>query len=427
MSDIDIRVKSTDDGAMTTTSVGASPHSSDPGPIEIPALFEDSSPHLTELRERARAAMSPFSFKDFNRWEEEEVYPEVVFEAIRDAGLTGLTVDTELGGEGLGVLEACTVLEELSHSGMAAGLILQMYVNGPPRAIRHLGTPVQHERYLRQAVTGERYFSIAMTEPDAGSAATEMMTELRPDGDGFRLYGEKCYITGAMRANTILVFCRAPGTRGARGLGAVVVERGQEGLTIVQGAPKMGGNSVQEAELFFDGVPIDKDAVILPPDPDSTRAATVMIKQFNPERCGNAAMVLGVARAALESAILWSRTRKQFGREICEFQGIQWKIADMAVRLESARLLLEKAALSEEDGFPSVRATMMAKLAANEAAEFICRESLQIHGHPGYTRELPLERYYREVRGAWLGGGTIETNRNMIASTVIGRRFNQRA
>jgi alkylation response protein AidB-like acyl-CoA dehydrogenase len=395
--------------------------------MEIPALIQDSSPHLTVLRDRARAAMAPFTFEDFNRWEEQETYPEVVFEAIRDAGLTGLTVDVELGGEGHGVLEACTVLEELSYAGMAAGLILQMFVNGPPRAIRHLGTPAQHERYLRQAVTGERYFSIAMTEPDAGSAATEMATELRPDGEGFRLYGEKCYITGAMRANTILVFCRAPGTHGARGLGAVVVERGQEGLRIVQGAPKMGGNSVQEAELYFDGVRIAPEAVILPPDPESTRAANVMVKQFNPERCGNAAMVLGVARAALESAIRYSRTRKQFGREICEFQGIQWKIADMAVRLESAQLLLHKAATSDEDGFPAVRATMMAKLAANEAAEFICREALQIHGHPGYTRDLPLERYYREVRGSWLGGGTIETNRNIIASTVIGRRFSQRA
>jgi alkylation response protein AidB-like acyl-CoA dehydrogenase len=395
-------------------------------PPSIPPLIEESDPHLQALRERARAAMAPFTFRDFNRWDEDGVFPEPLFEAIRDAGLTALTVDTNLGGEGLGVLEACTVLEELSYAGMAAGLVLQMFVNGPPRAIRHLGTPEQHERYLRQAVTGERYFSIAMTEPAAGSAATELAATLVPDGDGYRLHGEKCYITGAMRANTFLVFCRAPNTQGARGLGAVVVERGQDGFEITQGAPKMGGNAIQEADLRFDGVAIDRGAVILQPDPDSTRAAMVMLKQFNPERCGNAAMVLGTARAALESAIRHSRTRKQFGRELCEFQGIQWKIADMAVRFDSARLLLDRAARSDEDGFPAVRATMMAKLAANEAAEFICREAIQIHGHPGYTKELPVERYYREVRGSWLGGGTIETNRNMIASEVIGRRFNQR-
>ena len=394
--------------------------------VEIPPLFVEPDPVLGALRERATAAMAPFTASDFSRWDQEGVYPEEVFEAIRDAGLTGLTVDRELGGEGGGVLEACTVLEELSYHGMAAGLILQMFVNGPPRAIWHLGTAEQHDRYLRDAVSGKRYFSIAMTEPQAGSATTELTTELRPSGDGFTLHGEKCYITGALRANTFLVFCRAPGTRGSRGLGAVVVERGQDGFTIEAGAPKMGGNSVQEAELFFDGVRIDAGAVILPPEPDSTRAATIMIKQFNPERCGNAAMVLGTARAALESAIRYSRVRQQFGRELCEFQGIQWKIADMAVRYESARLLLDRAARSDDGGFPEIRATMMAKLAANEAAEYICREAIQIHGHHGYTRALPVERYYREVRGSWLGGGTIETNRNMIASSVIGRRFSQR-
>jgi alkylation response protein AidB-like acyl-CoA dehydrogenase len=395
--------------------------------ITVPSLIDEEPPHLTALRERARAAMAPFTPDDFSRWEEACEYPEPVFEAIRDAGLTGLTVDEELGGEGLGVLEACTVLEELSYSGgLAAGLILQMFVNGPPRAIRKVGTPEQHRHYLPGAATGERYFSIAMTEPHAGSAVTEMTTSLEPNGNGFVLNGEKCYITGAMRANTFLVFCRAPGTRGAKGLGAVVVERGQDGFTIEQGAEKMGGNTVAEAELYFDNVAIDPAAVIVPADPESAQAGAIMLKGFNPERCGNAAMVLGVARAALEASIRHSRTRKQFGREICEFQGIQWKIADMATRYDSAMLLMRRAATSDDGGFPELRATMMAKLAANEAAEAICREAIQIHGHAGFTKALPIERYYREVRGSWIGGGTLETNRNVLASAVIGRRFSQR-
>jgi alkylation response protein AidB-like acyl-CoA dehydrogenase len=395
--------------------------------ITVPPLIDDEEPHLTALRERARDAMAPFTPEDFNRWEEACEYPEPVFEAIRDAGLTGLTVDKELGGEGLSVLEACTVLEELSYSGgLAAGLILQMFVNGPPRAIRTVGTPEQHQRYLPGAASGERYFSIAMTEPHAGSAVTEMTTSLEPNGKGFVLNGEKCYITGALRANTFLVFCRAPGSLGAKGLGAVVVERGQDGFTIEPGAIKMGGNTVAEAELYFENVEIDPEAVILPADPESARAAMIMLKQFNPERCGNAAMVLGVARAALEASIRHSRTRTQFGREICEFQGIQWKIADMATRYDSAMLLLRRAATSDDNGFPALRATMMAKLAANEAAEAICREAIQIHGHAGFTKALPIERYYREVRGSWIGGGTLETNRNVLASEVIGRRFSQR-
>jgi alkylation response protein AidB-like acyl-CoA dehydrogenase len=151
-----------------------------------------------------------------------------------------------------------------------------------------------------------------------------------------------------------------------------------------------------------------------------------MLRQFNPERCGNAAMSLGIARAALEAALRYSRVRQQFGREICEFQGIQWKLADMAMSLDAGRLLMRRAAASDVGGFPDTRATMTAKVFANEAAERICREAQQIHGHWGYCRDLSLERYYREARGASIGGGTSETARNVIAAELLGRRFDQR-
>jgi len=301
-----------------------------------------------------------------------------------------------------------------------------MYLNGPPRAILALGSDEQRRRYLPGAVSGERYFAVAISEPQAGSAATELQTRLEPDGDGFRLVGEKCFITGGQRANTFLVFCRAAGSEGSKGIGAVVVERDQDGFSSPHAHPKMGGRGVGESTLALDGVRIERDVVVVEPDPESSRGAAIMLRQFNPERCGNAAMCLGVARAALAASIRHSRERRQFGREICEFQGLQWKIADMALELDAARELVWRAAASDEGGFPSTRHTAMAKIYANEASKRICDEAIQIHGHGGYTRELAVERYYRDVRGMALGGGTTEVMRNVLAGEVIGRRFSQR-
>lgn len=395
-------------------------------PVVVPPLIDPEEPHLEQLRARAAAAVAGFGDDEVARWEEERVFPEALYDSLRASGLFGLTVPVEYGGEGQSVREACVVLEELAYRCGIGAAVCQMFVNGPPRAIFRLGDEAACRRYLPGVADGSRYFSIAMSEPHAGSAVTELTTRLEPDGDGFRLHGSKCYITGGMRADAFLVFCRAAGTQGSKGLGAVVVERGQEGLRTEQMPAKMGGNAISEAELYFDGMRIDPEAVILRPDASSSRAAMAMLRQFNPERCGNAAMALGIARAALERAIRYSRERRQFQREICEFQGLQWKLADMTTRFDAARILLARAAASDEGGFPVTRLVMQAKIAANEAAEFICREAMQIHGHWGYCRDLPVERYYRDARGTAIGGGTLETNRNVLAAEVLGRRFDQR-
>ncbi|MFY9264093.1 MAG: acyl-CoA dehydrogenase family protein, partial [Solirubrobacterales bacterium] len=396
-------------------------------PITFPPVLETEPGHLGELRERAAVAVGGFTDSDLAGWEERAEFPEAVYEALREAGLLGLTMPVEFGGGGYGVRESCVVLEELAYRCGVGAAICQMFVNGPPRAIRELASAATREHYLPGVAAGDRYFAIAMSERDAGSAVTNLESRIEPDGDGYRLHGHKLYITGGLRADSFLVFCRAAGTRGSRGIGAVIVERGAAGFETLPMPRKMGGNAVAEAELRFDGVRIDRRAVVIEPDPESSRAAAAMLRQFNPERCGNAAMSLGIARAALERAITYSRQRKQFEREICEFQGIQWKLADMATRFDAARLLLARAAGSDEDGFPITRLVMQAKLAANEAAEFICREAMQIHGHWGYTLEVPVERYYREARGMAIGGGTLETNRNVLAAEVLGRRFDQRA
>ncbi|UTI62321.1 acyl-CoA dehydrogenase family protein [Paraconexibacter antarcticus] len=340
-------------------------------PSDVPVLPPLVAPEpgaLGDLRRRAADVAARIA-PDARRWDDEETFPQPSFERIRDAGLLGLTVPRAYGGDGLGVREACVVLEELAVGCMSSAMVAQLYLNGPPRAIATLGDEAQRRRYLPGAADGTRSFAIAISEPGAGSAATELQTCLQADGDGFRLTGEKCYITNGVTADTILVSCRLAGTTGSRGLGAVVVEAGQDGYAPPRSHPKMGGRGMSEAALAFDGVRIDPGAVIVAPDADSSRGAAIMLRQFNPERCGNAAMTLGVARAALDEARLHLRTRRQFGRELAEFQGLQWKVADMATRLEAARLLLASAASSEEDGFPAMRLTAMAKITANETAE----------------------------------------------------------
>jgi alkylation response protein AidB-like acyl-CoA dehydrogenase len=386
----------------------------------------DLSAGQAALRERARRVAEDELRPNAARWDDEEVFPEASLEALRRSGLLALTVPAQYGGDGAGTFEACLVLEELARGCMASAMVAQMFLNGPPRALAVLGGEEQRRRLLPGVAAGTRYFAIAMTEPEAGSAGTDLATTLAADGDGFRLTGTKCSITGGARADSFMVFCRAAGTHGPRGIGAVIVERGAPGFAPPEVEPKMGGRGVAEATLRFEDVPVARADVVLEPDPASKRGADVLLTQFNPERCGNAAMCIGVARAALEDALAFAGERRQFGRAIVEFQGIQWRLADMAVDLDASRLLLWRAALTDHGGFPALQETAAAKLAANEMAQRVTNAAIQLHGHAGYTRARPAERYFRDVRGMALAGGTTEILRNILAAGLAGRRFSQR-
>lgn len=377
------------------------------------------------LREEARGVAAQLA-PDAARWDDEERFPESSLTTMADSGLLGATVPVEHGGGGMGVFEACLVLEELARGCLASAVVAQMFLNGPPRAIATLGTDEQRSRFLPAVARGEAYWAVAMTEPEAGSDGTALSSTLVPDGDGYRLSGRKWAITGGARSEWFLVFCRLAGSVGARGIGAVVVHRDAEGFASPVVEPKMGMRGVAEAELAFHDVAIASDDVVIVPDASSSRGAAVLVRQFNPERCGNAAMCIGVAQAALDAATDHARTRTQFGRPIVEFQGLSWKLADMAVQLESARLMTWRAAASDEDGFPELRATAMAKLHAGEMAQRVTNEAIQVHGHRGYLRTYPLERHFRDVRGLSLGGGTAEIMRNIIAAEVTGVRTSQR-
>lgn len=374
-----------------------------------------------DLRALARGVADRDLAPNAARWDQCEEFPQPSWEALVRADITGLTIAEEYGGSGLGDVESAVVLEELARADVSSAILAQLAMNGPPRVIQHLGGPGVRERWLPRVAHGQLFISIGITEPDAGSAVGAMRAQLVADGDGFRLNAYKNYSTGGHRAGACLVWCRFPGSEGSRGIGAVVVDLSAEGVSVVGTHRNMGLHGLTEAELAFDEVRIDPDDVVIASDPASSAAFRTLIGHLNHERCGNAAMCLGAAQGALERAVRYLNDRQTGGRRLADLQGLQWKVADMAIELESARLLLYRAVgLAEESGgTPPPLESAMAKAAANLAAKHVCDEAMQLLGGYGYSAEEPLERAFRDVRGLCFGGGTVEIQRNYVGQSLL--------
>jgi alkylation response protein AidB-like acyl-CoA dehydrogenase len=348
---------------------------------------------------------------------------EVPIEAIKAlaaADLFRVTIGEQWGGLGYGDVEASIVLEEVARHDVSTAICCQLAFNGPARGIEHLGGPALQDRWLPAVANGEAIVSIGITEPDAGSAVQVMRTALTEDGPGrWRLNGYKNFSTLGHAASGVLVWCRWPGGDGAKGIGAVIVPMDREGVSLAGKHRSMGIHAATEAEIAFDGVPVSEDDILLAGDPSSTDAFKVLLSHLNHERCGNAAMCVGAAQGALEHATRYMNDRVIAGKPIALLQGLQWKLADMAIALEGARLLLARAVrLAGPGGTPPALETAMAKTAANLAAKFVCDEAIQLHGGYGYSREYPVERVYRDIRGLCIGAGTIEAQRNYVGSSV---------
>jgi alkylation response protein AidB-like acyl-CoA dehydrogenase len=368
------------------------------------------------LRQLARDVAAREVAPRAHQADEDGVVSAEVRKALAAADLLRITVGERWGGMGLGDVEAAIVLEEIARADVSSAICCQLTYNGPPRGIEHLGPDPMKERWLPAAAEGEAIISIGITEPDAGSAVQNMRAALVADGRGrWRLNAYKNYSTLGDVAQGVLVWCRWPGGDGAKGIGAVVVPTDREGVSVTGRHKGMGIHAATEAELAFDGVEVTEDDVLIAGDPSNTNAFKVLLSHLNHERCGNAAMCVGEAQVSLEHAVRYMNERVIGGRPLAELQGLQWKLADMAVQLEGARLLLARALrLAGDGGTPPPLETALAKTAANLAAKFVCDEAMQIHGGYGYSREYPLERAYRDIRGLCFGAGTVEAQRNFI-------------
>ena len=382
---------------------------------------------LEEFRNHVRRFAEKEFSGDAAKWDEQELFPEKNRKKLAEQGYLGLLIPEEYGGYGAPIIQSVLFVEEIGRICFNTATICQIYLHGPSRAITILGNEDQKKRWLPGVVTGDYMFAISISEANAGSAVTDLRTTAVKDGDSYVINGSKCFTTLGEFATHILVFVRFEKSKGARGIGAIVVERDTPGITFGKPDKKMGGRGVPESDVFFDDCRVSEENVLVMGKQDSSQGFKTLMDAFGPERCCNAAICVGIAQGAYEIAKAYAEDRLQFGRPLMEFQGIQWKIADMATQLHAARMMVYRAATNEVNGFPEPKEVAMAKLYANEMVQRVTNEALQIHGHYGYTRAFPLERMYRDGRGYAVGGGTTEILRNTIAAMEFGRTFNQRS
>ncbi len=344
-------------------------------------------------------------------------FPWDVALMMADMGLLGITVAEEDGGLGGSLLDAIIAIQEIALVCPRSADVVQAGNFGALRTFAQYATAEQKSRFLPDLLAGRAVMSVAMTEPDAGSAVTELKTRAVPDGDGFRVTGSKIFTTHSAEANLFLVYVRfGPGTGG---IGSVLIERGTEGFQI--GTPSRFMNGETWSQLYFDNCYVGPENILL-----AEGGFKKQITGFNVERLGNAARALAVGRCAFNIAREHALTRKQFGRPLCEFQGLQWKFAEVAVRLEAAQLLLYRAAVNAGLGLPDGYDTAVAKLACNQAGFDAANEAVQILGGLGFSEECLAEYCLRRTRGWMIAGGSVEILKNRIAEAIFERRFDQR-
>jgi 3-sulfinopropanoyl-CoA desulfinase len=367
------------------------------------------------IRTRARALADNEFRERAARWDEREEYPWDNVKQLVEAGLMGMTIPPAYGGQGKTLLDLVLAIEQVARVCGVTGRILVDSNLGAVGAIAEYGSEAQKRKYLPRVVQGDKP-AIAITEPAAGSAASDLETRAEASGDAWVLTGTKRWITGAGVSQTYVVFCRFDGIPGAEGIGALIVEADTPGLAVARRERAMGMRGIPEGEVVFDGCRVPRDNLLLP-----AGGFRRLMAAYNGQRLGAATVALGLAQGALEAAVRYAGEREQFGRPIGHFQGLRWMIADMALQVEAARQLVYRAAANAGAGLPDMIEAAMAKTLASETAARVTNDALQIFGASGYSRDLPLERMVRDARMFTIAGGTVQMMRNVVAGAWLGR------
>jgi len=338
-------------------------------------------------------------------------------------GFLGINISEDLGGLGLGNLEALLVLEEFAKISSAVAFPIFESCVGPVQALIRFGQQSLVKRIVPQVCAGEMVIAVSMSEPDAGSALTDLKTRADIKDDHVLLNGNKRWCSGGGHYDAYIVYSRLSNQPGAKGIGAVLVEKGSEGLSF--GAPEelMGFRGVPSADIYLDNVRAPLENIIV----QANGGFQKLMEAFDLERCGNATMALGQASGSLEEMLPYIQERKQFGKAIIDFQAVQLKVAEMKMNTEAARLLIHRAASNSQNGFPSVLDSSVAKCFSNEMSRTVCGDALQLLGAYGYSKQYGMERRLRDAWGWGIAGGSIDIQKTNISAAMIGRRFNQRA
>jgi alkylation response protein AidB-like acyl-CoA dehydrogenase len=377
--------------------------------------------HLTPEQEQFRDSTLRFAEKHLAKGVRERAhapdYPFDVAKMMAKQGLLGVTIAEADGGQGGTLIDAVIAIESVASVCPRSADVVQAGNFGPIRVLAEYGTKEQKEKYLKGLLAGEAVISVGMTEPEAGSAVTDLQTSATPDAGGYRLNGSKIFTTHSKYAELMLVYVRfGPGIDG---IGSVLVDTKGPGVRF--GKPSKFMSDEEWVQTYFENAFVPAGMVVL-----KEGGFKKQIAGFNVERIGNTARSLAFGRYAYERAREWAMQRKQFGKLLCEFQGLQWKFADMKIKLDAGQLLLYRAAANADKGFPSAEETAIAKAFCNQAGFDVANEALQVMGGLGYTQEELVEYCVRRCRGWMIAGGSIEILKNRIAEAVFDRSFSQR-
>ncbi len=354
--------------------------------------------------------------------EKHEPVPRAMMQRYADLGYLGINLPAELGGHGMSHLDAVIVLEELAKVSPAVAFPIFESCFGPILAIAHFAPDALRKRLVPAVVAGEKIVAVSMSEPDAGSALTDLKTRAKLEGGEVVVSGQKRWCSGAGHADGYLVYCRMSDAPGAKGIGAVYVEKGAPGFTFGKQEQLMGFRGVPSADMFLDQVRVTAGNVVV----SAGGGFQKLMEAFDLERCGNATMSLAIAQGAFDYVLRYVGERRQFGKPLVEFQAVQLRIAEMAMKLEAARLLICQAVTNASAGLPSVKESSIAKCYANEMVREVAGSALQLMGAYGYSKEFPMEQRLRDAWGWGIAGGAIDIQKTNIAAALAGRRFDQR-
>jgi len=387
----------------------------------MPRLTSDQQDLRARARDLAETVIAPRA-ADIDRSEQ---YPWENATALKEASFVGMMIPKEYGGQGLGYLESCIVIEEMARVCGVTGRIAVECNMGAIGAILAYGDDAQKKLAIEIVLGGDKP-AICITEPGAGSAATEMTTRADRKGDVYVLNGKKHWITGGGVSKLHVIFARVFEDGVEQGIGGFMVVRNGEGdpagLTIGKREPTMGLRGIPETEIIIENLEVPA-GMLLRPSQGLARGFSALMKAYNGQRIGAGTVALGIAQGAYDLALDYVGEREQFGRPIAEFQGLQWILADMSTQLAASRALIYKAADCE--GLPDVTEAAQAKLFASEAAIRITNDALQCFGAAGYSRNNPLERMVRDARMFTIGGGTAQILRTVVASRILNRKLPQ--
>ena len=371
------------------------------------SLSDEQKLFQKTIREFCEKEIKPIAEKI----DQEEYFSEELYKKMGRMGLLGMTVPQKYGGAGIDRVSYMVALEEISRVCGSTGIIVEAHNSLGVGHIYERGTEKQRKKYLPKLTNGEEMAAWALTEPNAGSDASSIQTTAVLDGDEWVINGTKQFITSGDIAWITTVMAKTDKDKGAKGISAFIVEKNTPGFKIGQLEDKLGLRGSHTAELIFEDCRIPRKNLLGEEDLGFIGAMNILDRG----RTAIGAMSVGIARGALEDSIEYAKQREQFGRPIGKFQAIQWKIADMATEIDAARLLVYRAAYLEDQNVRFTKEAAMAKLFASEMAMRAAREAIQIFGGYGYTKDYPLERYFRDVKLCEIGEGTSEVQHMVIA------------